>query len=547
MIETLRIKNLILIELCEIRFDKGLTIITGETGAGKTAFTEGLSLLLGQRADSSLVRKGEEKAHVDATFDISGSTKILSILEEQGIEICRDEPLIITRELSKEGKSRAFINRQPVTVATLQSVGRHLIDIIGQHSYHTLKSQETLREIIDLYGNLESQGQSFTAMWNRHKQCTKDLNILSTQLLEKERSYEGYIEELTEIKEAKLQEHEEQELFELFSFQMSTRDIAQQCKEISQTLSEGPRPLLREIAHHKHILENLSSVHLDFSEQAELMHQALIALQEVDHSLQKTLSTIDGDQISTSAIEQRLSIYGKIKKKYGPTFVDWSCFEKKLSDQIQKWEILDEEIDQAKDLVKGLAICLDEQGQELTVKRKQAAILLQEHLSHSLQELNMPGARVLIEILPQERSLSGDDHIAVWLQANQGEKPSSIKDSTSGGELSRLLLAIKTTLAEKNNTPTMLFDEIDANVGGTTASLIGDRLRELSKHRQVFCITHFPQVAKKAHLHLRVYKQTINQRTVGMVEHIDHKERATELLRMLGGDKVILSLSPEEL
>ncbi len=547
MIETLRIKNLILIELCEIRFDKGLTIITGETGAGKTAFTEGLSLLLGQRADSSLVRKGEEKAHVDATFDISGSTKILSILEEQGIEICRDEPLIITRELSKEGKSRAFINRQPVTVATLQSVGRHLIDIIGQHSYHTLKSQETLREIIDLYGNLESQGQSFTAMWNRHKQCTKDLNILSTQLLEKERSYERYIEELTEIKEAKLQEHEEQELFELFSFQMSTRDIAQQCKEISQTLSEGPRPLLREIAHHKHILENLSSVHLDFSEQAELMHQALIALQEVDHSLQKTLSTIDGDQISTSAIEQRLSIYGKIKKKYGPTFVDWSCFEKKLSDQIQKWEILDEEIDQAKDLVKGLAICLDEQGQELTVKRKQAAILLQEHLSHSLQELNMPGARVLIEILPQERSLSGDDHIAVWLQANQGEKPSSIKDSTSGGELSRLLLAIKTTLAEKNNTPTMLFDEIDANVGGTTASLIGDRLRELSKHRQVFCITHFPQVAKKAHLHLRVYKQTINQRTVGMVEHIDHKERATELLRMLGGDKVILSLSPEEL
>ena len=547
MIETLRIKNLILIELCEIRFDKGLTIITGETGAGKTAFTEGLSLLLGQRADSSLVRKGEEKAHVDATFDISGSTKILSILEEQGIEICRDEPLIITRELSKEGKIRAFINRQPVTVATLQSVGRHLIDIIGQHSYHTLKSQETLREIIDLYGNLESQGQSFTAMWNRHKQCTKDLNILSTQLLEKERSYERYIEELTEIKEAKLQEHEEQELFELFSFQMSTRDIAQQCKEISQTLSEGPRPLLREIAHHKHILENLSSVHLDFSEQAELMHQALIALQEVDHSLQKTLSTIDGDQISTSAIEQRLSIYGKIKKKYGPTFVDWSCFEKKLSDQIQKWEILDEEIDQAKDLVKGLAICLDEQGQELTVKRKQAAILLQEHLSHSLQELNMPGARVLIEILPQERSLSGDDHIAVWLQANQGEKPSSIKDSTSGGELSRLLLAIKTTLAEKNNTPTMLFDEIDANVGGTTASLIGDRLRELSKHRQVFCITHFPQVAKKAHLHLRVYKQTINQRTVGMVEHIDHKERATELLRMLGGDKVILSLSPEEL
>ena len=547
MIETLRIKNLILIELCEIRFDKGLTIITGETGAGKTAFTEGLSLLLGQRADPSLVRKGEEKAHVDATFDISGSTKILSILEEQGIEICRDEPLIITRELSKEGKSRAFINRQPVTVATLQSVGRHLIDIIGQHSYHTLKSQETLREIIDLYGNLESQGQSFTAMWNRHKQCTKDLNILSTQLLEKERSYEGYIEELTEIKEAKLQEHEEQELFELFSFQMSTRDIAQQCKEISQTLSEGPRPLLREIAHHKHILENLSSVHLDFSEQAELMHQALIALQEVDHSLQKTLSRIDGDQISTSAIEQRLSIYGKIKKKYGPTFVDWSCFEKKLSDQIQKWEILDEEIDQAKDLVKGLAICLDEQGQELTVKRKQAAILLQEHLSHSLQELNMPGARVLIEILPQERSLSGDDHIAVWLQANQGEKPSSIKDSTSGGELSRLLLAIKTTLAEKNNTPTMLFDEIDANVGGTTASLIGDRLRELSKHRQVFCITHFPQVAKKAHLHLRVYKQTINQRTVGMVEHIDHKERATELLRMLGGDKVILSLSPEEL
>lgn len=539
MIETLRIKNLVLVDFCEIRFEKGFTIITGETGAGKTALTEGIALILGQRADASLVRKEADKAHIEASFNIENSKQVLSILEEHGLDISLDQPLILTRELSKEGKSRAFINRQAVTLSLLQSIGSHLIDMIGQHSYHGLKSQDTLLQIVDMYGDLKSQVEGFTRTWHLHKLSEKDLKDLSDQMLEKERRYDLCCEQLDELKNAHLQENEELELFNRFSFQASKQDIAARCKEISEGLSEGPRPILKEIAQYKNILNHLPSGTVNCAEAVALLQEALIALQDVDHSLQSILAKIDGDHISTEEIEERLSLYSKIKKKYGATFSDWIAFQNTLNCQIQKWDMLDQAIDEAQERKNNLANQLNQQGQALSIARKQASIKLEQNLSHRLQQMNMPEAKVLLEVSPQARTLIGDDYINAWLQANPGEKPASIKESASGGELSRLLLAIKITLAEKNNTATILFDEIDANVGGTTASLIADQLLELAKHRQVFCITHFPQVAKKGDVHLRVSKQTIDDRTVAKVEHVRDAQRDKELLRMLGGDKLM--------
>lgn len=538
MIEYLRIKNLVLMDLCEVHFNKGLTIITGETGAGKTALIQGLHLILGERADSSLIRKGEEKSHIEASFDISNHPKIKELLSSYGIDYNEDEPLIITRELFKEGKSRAFINHQAATLSLLQSIGQHLIHIIGQHSYHELKSHETLREIIDLFGSLEPDLEQYKKSFEALKEAQKKLEDLEQQLLEKERNFEKYKDELAELTSAQLKESEEDELFEVYSFNSKAQEIGEKSKEICRALSEGPRPILRELSHFKYACEQLISAHSTFLEQTTLLQEAIVALQEVDHGLQKILSSLDHNPRTLEQIEERLSLYNRIKKKYGPTFQDWKKYQCALEEKMHQWELLDEAIETAKE-EEALALKeLQRQADLLTKKRNLYAKALEEKLSSAICELNMPGASVTIEIKPQVRNSTGQDHITFWLQANKGEKPASLRDSTSGGELSRLLLAIKTTLAEKNNTPTIIFDEIDANVGGTTATLIGDKLIELSRHRQVFCITHFPQVAKKADLHLRVFKQDKDERTIARLEKLGSKEREKELLRMLGGEKV---------
>lgn len=538
MIEYLRIKNLVLMDLCEVHFDKGLTIITGETGAGKTALIQGLHLILGERADSSLVRKGEEKAHVEASFDLSNNPKIQELLTSYGIDYNEDEPLIITRELSKEGKSRAFINHQVVTLSLLQNLGAHLVHIIGQHSYQELKSPDTLREIVDLFGRLEPDLELYKKAFKNSKDAQKTIEALQQHLLEKERNFEKYQEELSELTSAKLKENEEGELFEIYSFNSKAQEIGEKSKEISQALCEGPRPILRELSHFKHACEQLIPAHSSFSEQATLLQEAIVALQEVDHGLQKMLSNLDHNPRTLEKIEERLSLYNRIKKKYGPTFSDWKNYQNALEEKIKSWALLDEAMEKSKEEEAQALQELERQAKQLTTKRKSSAKSLEKKLSLAICELNMPGASLAIEIKPQTRNTTGEDHITFWLQANKGEKPASLKESTSGGELSRLLLAIKATLAEKNNTPTIIFDEIDANVGGTTATLIGDKLLELSKHRQIFCITHFPQVAKKADLHLRVFKQDKEDRTIARLEKLGSKEREKELLRMLGGEKV---------
>jgi DNA repair protein RecN (Recombination protein N) len=538
MIESLRIKNLVLMDFCQIDFVKGLIIITGETGAGKTALTQAIKLILGERADSSLVRKGEDKARIEATFSISNIPKVCEILEETGIDYVMDEPIVITREVSSDGKSRALINRQPVTLSILQKVGCHLMQIISQHSYHELKSLDAQRQIVDLYGSTESVVNEFRKIFHDLQQKQNELQHLYDEQREKERNYSHCIDELEEIENAQLKEHEEEDVYAAFSLISLSHDIGVKCKEIYLGLSEGPRPIIRELSVYKSFCEQLQSHHSSFAEYKDLLQQAIIALQETDHGLQSLMSSLESSSSKMEDLEDRLSLYAKIKKKYGQTYACWTAYQKKLKEKISFWDFIEDDILSKKEEIERLTTLLNQKAQEITSLRQKAASDLSKNLTLSLQELNMKGSEVIIRIEKQQRTSWGDDLITIWLQANVGEKPSNLKDSTSGGELSRLLLAIKTSLAQKNDTPTIIFDEIDANVGGTTATLIGNKLQELSKHIQIFCITHFPQVAKKADLHLRVVKFEQDLRTLARIEKISSHEKEIELLRMLGEDSL---------
>ena len=537
MIEYLRIKNLILMELCEIHFTKGLTIITGETGAGKTALLQGLELILGQRADSSMIRKGEEKALVEASFDISSDQKLLSLLSDHGIEQRDQEPLIITREIFFEGKSRSYINRQPVTNAVLQSIGGILIQIIGQHSYHDLKSYEAQREILDTFGDYQEDVDAFSELLQEHKKVSDQLISYESELLERNRNLDRILEEKKEIEEAHLQENEEDELFETYSLYSKSQEIEEKAQAICSSLFSGPKGIIKDLSHHKSLCENMTSYHKSFSDVSSLLHEAIVSLQEVDHTLQSLLSSLDTDPHSLQKMETRLKLYSRIKKKYGPSFQDWQLYLQSINQKISFWNELDFEIESLKEKLQKLLLQLEEKSAVITSLRKKYADLFSQKLSILLQELNMADAEVLIEVRKAARSSRGDDLVHFMLKANKGEKPSSIKESSSGGELSRLLLAIKVSLLEKNDTKTLIFDEIDANVGGTTATLMAEKLFSLSAFRQVFCITHFPQMAKKADTHIKVYKEDISDRTTSKLKVLNKQEKQIELLRMLGEEK----------
>lgn len=539
MIETLRIKNLILVDECFIEFKAGLTIITGETGAGKTALTQALHLLAGERADISMLRKGEDKALVEGCFDVRSLKHIHSILDQLAVDFNLDEPLILTRELSKEGRSRAFINRQAVPLFGLQMIASALISLIGQNSCMELRSSDALRQTLDTFGALEEELSYFQRQYEQSKRIRTDLEKIESELLDKERNQSKCEAELEEIISSQLKEDEEEELFSRYSFASKSQQIAALVDEMTKGLTGPSRPMIRELSSYKAQCDSLISVHKDFIELSQLYQEAVIALQEACHVASKLGSSSEYDSRTVNALEERLSLYSKIKKKYGACFSDWMSYKLSLENTLKLYDSLDEKKEKLTEQYIASQNELESAARALSLARKNAASKLEEKLTEAICELNMPGAKLFVHVDPQLRGPYGDDTISFWLQANKGETPASTKDSTSGGELSRLLLAIKTILAEKNNTATIVFDEIDANVGGTTATLIACKLKELAKYRQVFCITHFAQVAKKSDQHIRVSKEEKEGRTVAVIATLDNEGKQRELNRMLGEEKML--------
>lgn len=504
MLKTLTLKNLILIDACTIEFASGLTILSGETGSGKTAITEGLALCLGQRADSSYVRKGEEKAIVEAAFEVSERIPYLEDFDPS-------ELLIIRREISKEGKSRAFINGQMAPLSLLQKLGSSLIDLVNQHAHVALEE----RELLDLYGGLGEDVKAFVGAWTEEKALEEKKQKLD--LIDAVWEKEVCAHQLAELEKINYQEGEEEKLFEEYKHLSDTIEVSQ---KLSSITLESP---LAAVVRYK----SLSPL----KELTELLHEATISLQEASFVLSRYQGNLDLDTSRYAFLEERLSFLDRLKRKYGKDLTSAKRgFEQKLCELetlSEDKEALDAEIEKAKKVTEHAAA-------KLTQKRKRVAKELAPRLSKCLQELNMPHAELSIRISPQPRSSTGEDRCEFWLEANKGEPAVFAKEHSSGGELCRLLLAIKTVLAEKNNTPTIIFDEVDANIGGETAARMAEKLSALGLQRQVICITHFAQVAAKADHHLVVRKQEVKGRTVTTIQALNGDEKEQEIHRMLG-------------
>lgn len=538
MIKYLRIQNLILVEEAELAFKQGLNILTGETGAGKSAIMHGLSLALGDRADTALIRRGSEKGAVEAIFDGDLST-LYPLLSEGGIDHEIGEELIIRREISQSGKGRIFINQQPVQLSFLRKLGNRLVQMVGQHTNHSLFSLDTHRELLDLFGNLSPLLHSFQENFEQENSFKKQLELLIGQEAQRLREIAICQKELEELDDAHLKEGEEEELSAEQVLLSNSEELSQKMGEIHQVLTGERTPLLSVLNRQKQTLESLVKFDPSLQEYVEILQNAHLELQEVAYSLQRYHSNLIFDPLRLQKIDDRLALIHQLKKKYGSSVEEILNYRTETEAKLKKLENCDIEVEELKAKLSQIKERTDRSAQELSAKRKDCAAHFEKEVTIQLHSLNMSKAVFSIEINRRNRTLHGDDHIEFFLSPNLGENKIALKEGISGGEISRVLLALQTLLAGKEKRETLIFDEVDANIGGETAKIVGEKLKEIGRKHQLICITHFPQVAVQADSHFQISKKEKEGRTFTKVKELDSLSRSEELLRMAGHSPVL--------
>lgn len=541
MLKHLCIQNFVLIEKISLNFQKGFNALSGETGSGKSAIIHALNLLCGERADTDLIRHESDKASVNGVFEIEGFPQIKDALEESGIECEQGEDLLIQREILLSGKNRCFVNNQPAHLSLLKKIGSFILDIVDQHSSISLKNIEQQAKILDEYGEVEENKKAFKEVWEKEKKIEQELAFLIQNEGNRLQEIEKIRGDLIEINELNPKEGEEEELFLEYQLLVSAEERSQKSSEILQCLISERTGSLITLNKAKTSFEKLAVLDPLINEVYQSYKSALLELEEVTTILRNYRARIENPEDRKVFVNERLSFYNQLKKKYGKDIsqiLQSTEERKKCLDLLEKKDLEIEELKQALEKIKSI---VNQKAAGLTKKRNESAIILEQELTLLLQKLNMPHVQIGIHILPKKRDQNGDDQIEFYLKSNKGEASRPLKDCASGGEMSRILLAIRALLTGKDKVPILVFDEIDSGVGGETAHIVGKLLKQISQNHQVLCITHFPQVAYQAEHHFLVSKHEKNGRTFTQMKKIESNEREKELNRMVGGIQAIYS------
>lgn len=529
MLKSLTINNLLLIEKCHISFENGFSAVTGETGAGKTALIRSIDLCLGARADTQSIRNGALKATVTAEFECKFSPSFKNTLSEIGIPFDPKETFNIRREITSDGRSRCQINSTPCNVHDLQKVGEHLIAIVSQQENQSLKTSDAGREYLDLFAESSLFLKKYQTFWYEKQMLEKQLQDLESASGTRQRELDFAEFQLQEIIDAAVQEGEDEAIQAEHGKLSHSETATSKLQEINDLLDTLLPGLLRcknaaqAIARHEPKIEEL----LQFFEQGRLY------LTEASHLANVLMTDWEFDPKRLEYLDERLQVLHKIQSKYGKTFAEIQIHKLALQDKIATLVSLDENISECRLSLQKTEKQLTEAAEALSSHRLQFKEAAEKAITERLRELNMASASITIHHKAIPLNSMGKDHIELYLQASAGQKPCLLKDA-SGGELSRVLLSMRTALASNNQIPTIIFDEIDANVGGQTAVKIAEQMLQLSQDVQVICITHFPQVARYADHHLHVNKQEHDGITYAEVKALAAEEKEIEIARMLG-------------
>ena len=535
MLSTLHIENIAVIEQAEIAFDSGFNVLTGETGAGKSIVIDAISAILGERASREMIRTGAQKAFVSAIF--SGVPELPWFAENQ---IPYEPELGISREIFADGKNSCRVSGKPVTVSTLRKLGVQLIQIHGQNDSQQLFDEATHIGYLDLYAHDEALLADYRQAYDKVSVVQQEIRRLSMDESEKLRLVETLKFQIDEIERAELQSGEEDELLE-------RRKVLQNAEKLTDAMEAAVSALYGDetsdgaaamIANAAHALERVSRVSDEMRQLSGKLNDLMYTAQDIADELRDKKDDLTYSADELEQIEERLDTLHKLKRKYGGSVEDVIAFCEKAKRQLDEVEFASDRIEQLQKKLSALQTAMQEKGMALSAARKMAAEKLQAEISSELMQLDMPKIQFVCEFSAQQPQENGLDAVHFLMSANVGESLRPLSKVASGGELARIMLAMKNVLAAEDSVGTMIFDEVDAGVSGRAAQKVAYKLWTVAKGRQVLCVTHLPQIAAMADTEFTVEKRVENGRTYTSVLRLDVAGRRQELARLTGGSMI---------
>ena len=543
MLERVRIRDLALVEEAEIEFGPGLNVVTGETGAGKSLLVQAIALLVGERAASDVVRDGAGTTVVEGEFRLGGEigARIAELLASWSIE-SDAETLIVRREVQAGGRSRATVNQSPVTQAALRRLGEILADLHGQHEHQSLLRPEAGLDVLDRLADLGAERSRYAEALAACREAGSEHERLARSLATYAERRDYLLQAAEDLDEAKLVPGEEESLaIEAARLRHADR-LRQLVGGALDALSEGERAALEQIVAAAHACEQAAALDPSLAAARATLEEARIAAAESIRQLADYAAALDADPQALESIEARRDRIARLTRKYRRTVEELSAWREELRAELESGEDADGTLARARARVEEAEAACAKAGAALSRRRRAAASEWAGRVTKDLRPLGMPAARLefAIEPLPateQKLGPHGLDDVTIQFTANPGEALRPLQKIASGGELSRVMLALKTALEAQDRVDVLLFDEVDSGIGGAVAQAVGERLRRLAHHRQVVCVTHLPMIAAIAQHHLHVRKRAVSGRTVAGIERVRGEARIAELARMLAGDR----------
>jgi DNA repair protein RecN (Recombination protein N) len=535
VLNLLRIKNLALVEELEWQIAPGFIAVTGETGAGKSIIVGALQLLLGERADKSLIRTGAEVCTVEAVFTGDNLQKLNPQLAEAGVEPCESD-LILKRALSTSGANRQFINGSPTTLSILKNLGDELVDLHGPHDHQSLLSPEKQLELLDSFARAGDQREEYRKHFRELQALIAEHAALNTAETVRAQELDLLRHQINEISSANLVAGEEEEIQTRYTLASNSKRLIELASAVANKISDAEDSVLSQLAETQRLLRELEKIDNSVSQFVAGHETAVIELSEIARSLSDYAEKLDLDPEQLAALEQRVSLFETLKRKYGSSIAEVIEFGQRAAERMRKIQGRDAELERLANEIKKVRAQMNRAGEVLRKLRAKAAPRLSETIQTNLVDLGFKQSEFEAKLTAlDEPRANGFDLVELLFSPNPGEPLKPLRTIASSGEISRLMLAIKSALAAHDAISLLVFDEIDTNVGGEIALAVGAKMLALAQGHQLICITHLAPVAAAASSHFVVTKEVVRGRTFSNLQEVTGKARREEIARMLGG------------
>lgn len=534
MLKVLRVKNLALMEDLTIDFDNGLTVVTGETGAGKSMIVEAIATLSGSRMEDVLIRSGKNFAEVTGIFGAKSS--VLKRLKKSGIEV--DSDLIIRRKIERNKRQHAYINDQIVSLNLLKEVAQEMIDLIGQYENQSLFYAKNHLLLLDSFAGLDDLKVEYNKNYGEYRHLQTKLENLLETMRQKDEKMDYLKYQIAEIEKANLQPDEEEKLASEKELLLSSEKRSLLSTQIITSLYEADGSVIENLTKIKKLFDDLCNYDHNLNKMNERLEASISSIDDVYREISSYQSQIEFSQQRLDDVLDKLDVINKIKKKYGKTLQEINNFLGGIKKELMLIETQDEELNNIKERIVEVEQKITSQAEELSIQRRKAAGTLRKRILELLLQLGMKKADFEIRLTNRDICENGKDDVEFYISTNPGEELKPLRKIASGGEVSRITLSLKTLLSSIDQIPTIIFDEVDTGISGRIAEAVGHLLAKVSKQHQIICITHLPQISVFADNHILVQKEIKDKETFTRIVKLDREMRKLEIARMLGGKEI---------